>query len=132
MDFDVFVLGTIGAGREITVGVRVRIAVGWHIYAKAPETSAYTVTALDLELPPGAKALGDWDRPVGIRSKESDGLETYQGEVVFLRRVKLGRAAAGEKVATVASWQACDEFSCLPPAEARRTTVLGGPTTILK
>ena len=113
----------------VTLAVRVVTAPGWHIYAAVPRSQPYTQTNLGLQLPPGAQALGDWDLPPATPSIEAQGLLKYEGDLVFLRRVKLGAEVDAESVIGVdIDYQVCDANQCLPPARATRAVPLGART----
>ena len=113
--FDGQLLGQVAPGAVLDLAVRVRIAEHWHIYAEVGDNSPYPATRIELTLPAGCVALGDWGRPAA--KAYAEGSETvYEGEVVFLRRVRLGETLAGGAAIDVEmSWQACDADHCLPP-----------------
>ena len=108
-------------GSSFTIGLRMRVAPGWHTYADVPVSSPYPTTELRLELPAGMTAVGSWDKPAGHPSHESPELSVYEGDVVFLHRLRLGARATGKLQITVrVDYQACDESMCLPPASVKK------------
>lgn len=102
-------------GDTVTLVVRVKIAKGWHIYAKVPEGSPYPVTEITLKLPDGITAKGDWQLP---KSVAKDELRIYRGELVFSRKLAVGEEA--KFLATIGCglhYLVCNEEFCLPPGE---------------
>ncbi|HEY3782252.1 MAG TPA: protein-disulfide reductase DsbD domain-containing protein [Fimbriimonadaceae bacterium] len=102
------------SGSVVTLKVNMALMDGWHIYASAPENSAYIVTKMDAELPKGATFEGDWSRP--IEKLFEPGVMIIEGSAVFSRKVKFPAGLTGSVTIPVTlSWQTCDRERCLPP-----------------
>lgn len=102
-------------GRTFTVGLRLRMAPGWHTYWREPGDSG-AATSIRWELPPGFETGGiQWPSP--LRHTEPGDLKVniYQKEVVLLIPVAAPETLVGETVTlkATAGWLAC-ERSCVP------------------
>lgn len=105
------------AGEVVTLAVRMRLAPGWHSYAQVAEQSPYPPIALELALPAGAEAIGEWDRPAASPSEEA-GTSIYVDEAIFVHRVRLPADAAGQlELGASLAFQVCNDSVCLPPNE---------------
>ena len=112
--FDGAIQPTVGAeANQFTVTVQLDIKDGWHTCAEAGE-GAEEPTALEMKLPEGVKAIGDWNRPAGIAGKELNS-EIYVGQVSFSKGVVVDPDAYGKSIEVVVSYQACTDESCNPP-----------------
>ena len=98
---------------HFTVTVQLDIKMGWHICAEAGDGSEVQ-TSLELNLPEGVKAIGDWNRPVGIGGAELHS-EIYVGKVSFSKRVVIDPSAYGKSIDVVVSYQACNDERCNRP-----------------
>ena len=101
----------------LEVAVRIRIDEGWHIYARVPDGQPYVVTDISLETPDGVIASEEWDLPAPHASLATAGVEEWSGEVIFLREFDANEDFDREEPFVVnVAYQACDERTCLPPA----------------
>ena len=79
-------------GDTVTLVVRVRMGIGWHISAIGQKTpsATYTPTTFDLMLPSGIKSVGEWlvPQPERFRGRAGQGL-VYQGEIVVRRKLQV-------------------------------------------
>lgn len=100
------------AGRRIDIGVRFRIAEGWHIYWVNPGDSGLP-TAIDWQDDAEA-SIGQVFYPVP-KEIQSQGASAYgyKGEVVLLSSHMTRRAAGRYSFTGQASWLACKE-ACIP------------------
>lgn len=104
-----------------TLLIRVKTAPGWHIYAADKPAGTSQPTRLDLQLPEGVEAEGDWIYPEATKSGVgSDGKFVYEGDFAFRRRLKVseGTPRGRFNVGCEIHYQACDPFSCRPPETA--------------
>jgi hypothetical protein len=109
-------------GDTVTLAVRVNVAFGWHVYADVPAGSAYPTTKLDLELPDGVEADGDWQLPP---STAHDGAKVWTGELTFTRKLRVGgKGQAHARIGCEIRYQVCNEEMCLPPAALEVSTTL--------
>jgi DsbC/DsbD-like thiol-disulfide interchange protein len=116
----------IRAGDEFTLTLDVEIAEGWHIYAVDRPSGPAVPTAIELPLPAGLEAAGNWTLPEPALDDTSAGEPAfvYRGSVAFQRRV---RAAGGGTRGSIPlsgtlRYQACDRASCRPPAKLKFDT----------
>lgn len=110
----------------VTLIVRGRLASGWHLYANVPSDEPYIQTALSLQLPEGAEAIGEWTTPRSIVDPHAPKLRLWMGDLVFARQIRLSEATAASDVSIgcTISFQCCDENQCLPPDTIELTTPL--------
>jgi len=102
----------------LTFIIRAKTAPGWHIYAEGGPAGISQPTRLNLQLPDGIEADGDWTYPEPTQGPDgSDAQLIYEGEVFFRRRLKVTDAALSGRlsVGCEITYQACDAFSCRPP-----------------
>jgi len=110
----------------LTFIVRAKTAPGWHIYAEGGSVGISQPTRLDLQLPDGVEADGDWTYPEPTQGPDgSDAQLIYEGEVFFRRRLKVTDAASSGRlsVGCEITYQACDAFSCRPPESLKLEAV---------
>jgi DsbC/DsbD-like thiol-disulfide interchange protein len=116
-------------GDNFDVTVQVRIAKGYHIYGAGSTNAPFIVTSLDLPLPKGIQAAGDWIAPKPVRAK--DGAMIYTNLIQFQRALKV-KSDAPVKPLTLSvelHFQACDEKMCYPPNSLALETSLLVKTT---
>jgi hypothetical protein len=102
-------------GGVSTLVVRLKIADGWHTYARVPEGIPYELTKINIELPDGFRWHGDWKMPEAHNS-DTPGAAEYRGDVIFVRQfyaTKPGKA----KLSGTVHYQTCDVEKCLPVAD---------------
>jgi hypothetical protein len=104
-------------GESSCILVRVKVAPAWHIYAAQGSKGPGISTALQLKLPAGLEADGDWSYPEPTSG--SDDQMIYQGTLEFRRKLRFRPDAAAGPISVVCqlAYQACDPVSCRPPAK---------------
>jgi hypothetical protein len=108
----------VSRGETTELVVEFRVAPQWEIHAvdSHPDEAA---TRLNVELPQGIEASGEWEFPPGQASLAPGGKWVYAGS--FAARLPLRvteSAASGEQqVVCRVRFQACDERQCLRPEE---------------
>lgn len=119
-------------GYPARIAARVEIEDGWHINSHEPTFEWLIPTLLRLELPEG------WPEPsvtypsheMQTFAFEAEPLAVYDGEVLIVAELTIPEGVTEDSVRLegVLGYQACDEDSCEPPAEARATVdlTLGG------
>lgn len=106
------------AGATVILAFRIRIAIGWHIGATGQPDAAETLTQLDLRLPPGIVADGDWLVPPPQRCAGPSGtMLGYQGDVLLQRRLRVVPAQPPGQLTPVCTvtYQACNDQQCERP-----------------
>ncbi|MBN69615.1 MAG: hypothetical protein CME32_10080 [Gimesia sp.] len=105
-------------GMQFPLTVKFKIAPLWEIRTidAQPEKLA---TQLELKLPDGFQAQGDWQVPPTGRSMSFDSHPVYSGEAVFQRTIEVGKEvpAGPRSVTCQIHYQACDEQRCLSPVQ---------------
>ncbi|MBV9701629.1 MAG: cytochrome C biogenesis protein, partial [Methylobacteriaceae bacterium] len=99
-------------GKPFRIGLRFRLAQGWHIYWMNPG-DAGQAPELDLTLPVGAKASAiSWPAP--LRLAEGPVMTfSYIGEVLLPITVTPAQDAASLPIDAKASWLVCEKI-CIP------------------
>ena len=112
---------TARAGETLELIVRVKVAATWHIYAVGGSHGPGVSTTLNLTLPKGVEAQGEWACPQSVRGK--DGQMIYEGTLEFRRRLRVAKGAAEGPIDVCCefAYQACDPFSCRLPTNERLT-----------
>ncbi len=106
-------------GETMELILRVKMAPTWHIYAVGGSKGPGVATTLELTLPRGVEAEGEWACPEPTRG--TDNQMTYEGTVEFRRRLKItnNRSEGPIDVFCDFGYQACDPFSCRLPTKAQ-------------
>ena len=109
-----------------------RIDSPWHMYDMGPYDGGPNATAFTFT-PNGNYTLVGKTRQESKPSKKFDPLfdmeiGTFAGRAVFVQQVKLVPPAGGARIAVNIEWMACDETSCLPPADRDFTVTIGDPS----
>ena len=73
-------------GALVDLVVRMKIAEGWHTYARVPKGATYDLTKIDVELPAGAHWYGEWKMPE-THDGAKPGTAEYRGEAIFKRQL---------------------------------------------
>jgi hypothetical protein len=112
-------------GALVTLIVRLKIADGWHTYARVPDSEANDVTKINVDLPAGARWYGEWEIPKTYEGN-APGSEEYRGDAVFTRQLywtsvsNQGKDISARRKITLRGTvhcQTCNEERCLPPAD---------------
>src|SRR5947208_1943768 len=108
-------VSAIQAGKSFTVGVRLSIRPGWHVYWKNPGDSGIA-TAVEFTLPEGF-AAGEIQYPVPQRFTQTGGIVNYgyEDEVILLATITPPEQLPSKNVhlAAKANWLVCQE-ECIP------------------
>ena len=92
----------------------------WEIRAldAKPRESA---TRLELQLPEGIEAVGDWQVPKTARSVSPDGHAVFADRALFTRMIEITqKAAKGEQsIDCAVHYQACNERQCFGTDSSR-------------
>lgn len=133
--------GVAAPGEKLELTVELRIAPMWEIHplgavaedaAVAEHAAAaadVAATHLELALPAGVTATGEWTSPGTSRSMAPDGHAVHAGRAVFTRMLNVSASApAGEaRISCKVAFQACNDRTCLKP----QAVELAAPLTIL-
>lgn len=109
---------TVATGTQFDLTVELQIAPSWEIRTLDDDPAAdAAATRLELTLPPGISAVGEWAAPDAIRSASPDGHAVYIGKATFTRMLAIDASATKgmAAIACRAEFQACDERTCLRP-----------------
>jgi thiol:disulfide interchange protein DsbD len=114
--------GTVRAGQAFTLGVRLRLADGWHVYWKNPGASGLP-TEVRFRLPVGFSA-GPIQWPLPVRFRQPDGEECYgyEREVLLAARIQAPpglREGAILEFGAESRWLACRELCRLGRTDLR-------------
>ena len=119
-------------GYPARVAARIEIEDGWHINSHEPTFEWLIPTRLRLELPEGWPEATVAYPPHEMQTFgfEAEPLAVYDGEVVIVADLAIPEGVTEDaiRIEGVLAYQACDDDSCEPPAEARATLdlTLGG------
>ena len=98
---------------QFTLMVSLGIQDGWHTHDDS--INSRINTTVDLELPAGAKQVGEWDRPLSEPKDGSPEEEVFTGQAVFSCEITVSKDAIGEKIEVTVAYQACNEKYCNRP-----------------
>jgi hypothetical protein len=98
-------------GETLTFIVQAKMAPAWHIYAVEGSAGEAVPTRLRLKPPAGVELVGGWLNP---RAQSAH----YEGTVTFRQPLRMATDAKPGPldITCVFDYQACDAFSCRPPA----------------
>ncbi len=105
-----------GKSDRFQLTVALTIKTGWHLYGEVPEDAAEQITTVELQLPAGVRAEGEWARPSGVASLTDPHKSLYVGRAVFQRELSLTEPLGTEPIRFTVKYQACTDQFCLPPA----------------
>ncbi|MDB2687430.1 protein-disulfide reductase DsbD N-terminal domain-containing protein [Mariniblastus sp.] len=98
---------------QFTLMVSLDIQDGWHTYDDSKNSSINTT--VDLELPDGAKQVGEWDRPLSKSKDGSPEKEVFTGQANFSCEIAVSEDMIGQKIEVTVSYQACNDQYCNRP-----------------
>ena len=98
---------------QFTLMVSLDIQDGWFTYDDSKNSSINT--KVDLELPDGAKQVGEWDRPLSEPKDGSPEKEVFTGQANFSCEITVSEDVIGQKIEVTVSYQACNEQYCNRP-----------------
>ncbi len=94
----------------------------WHIYATEKDNAdSFFPTSIELVLPEGIEADGDWRKPAGDIYLKNPGVRVYSGSVTFARDLKITGDQESRELSAVIAYQVCNEDFCLPPKTIRKS-----------
>lgn len=106
-------------GKPFTVGLLLRMALGWHTYWKFPGDAGIP-TEVKWQLPAGWK-IGELRWPIPLKLKEPGDIEIYgyHDEVLLTQEITPPLRIAGRsvKLSAEASWLVCEKI-CIPGGAA--------------
>ena len=116
-------------GEHATLHVRLRMLPGWHIKPLDSKAAFTRPTTIELELPAGVEARGEWQFPQPELILVGHGQERgYQGEVLFRRElvIKEQLPAGTIEIVCHVKYQACTGEVCERPSDItlRRAVVV--------
>ena len=108
------------AGETFDVAVELHIGASHEIQslqARPPNVA----TRIELALPSGWRAVGEWHEPTPGRSVQPDGHPTHVGKPTFTCAVRVADDAepGPHELACTVHFQACNERRCLRPSECK-------------
>ena len=111
---------TVRAGETIDVSVVFDIAPTYEIRDRHAHPPAIA-TIVELTLPQGFEALGDWSDPPTVQSQWPDGHPVHVGRATFRRKVRVGGDVKPGQCSLGCSvfYQACNDRYCLRPVKQR-------------
>ena len=99
---------------NFTLKVSLDIQDGWHTHDDS--NNAGINTTVDLELPEGAKQVGEWARPLSKTKDGSREKKVFTTQADFSCEIAVSEDAIGKKIQVTVSYQACTEEYCNRPA----------------
>ncbi len=114
--------GSVRPGQAFTLGVRLRLADGWHVYWKNPGSSGLP-PEIRFRLPDGFTA-GPLQWPLPVRFRQPDGEESvgYEREVLLAARILVPQDLGGRSTVEFGAdcrWMACRDLCRLGRADLR-------------
>jgi DsbC/DsbD-like thiol-disulfide interchange protein len=113
-----------GSQDHVLLSIELAIMPGWHLYSNVPVGSAVKTTSVDLELPDGVEAVGEWERPIGRPSIDNPNTKIYSGVATFTRKLKINKSGRNQSIRITVDYQVCNEKHCLPPAKLKETLAI--------
>ncbi len=107
-----------GSTTLFTLAVTFDIKPGWHTYDEIGKGSEVP-TSIESELPEGVKAVGEWQRPISMESKDAVDKTIYEGQVEFTRTVAVDANAQGKQIELTVRFQACTDQVCNRPQKKK-------------
>ena len=109
------------------------IQLPWHMYDLGPYDGGPNPTTFTFTENPAVELLGEV-KPLHEPTRIFDSMFEmeigyFMGQVQFVRSVRLKNPDEGTTLHVNVEWMACDDQSCLPPADQDFTLVLGNPTS---
>lgn len=105
-----------GRGEEQEIQIFLDIKKGYHIYASGGEDCPFILTKISFTYPQGVEKSGEMQLPVSEKYAGEDGVRIYQGNVVFVQKIKVSsRGTTVPEIQCEVDYQCCDAEMCLPP-----------------
>lgn len=120
-----------GSNGIYTIRFTARIEVPWHMYDMGPYEGGPNATTITFKPDKSYTLVGSVKQQSTPHKKYDPLFEmeigTFTGRATFVQQVKLAPSVAGTKIAATVEWMACDESSCLPPADQDFLITVGDP-----
>ena len=120
-----------GSNGLYTIRFTARIEVPWHMYDMGPYEGGPNATTITFKPNKSYTLVGSVKQQSTPHKKYDPLFEmeigTFTGRATFVQQVKLAPSVAGTKIAATVEWMACDESSCLPPADQDFLITVGDP-----
>ena len=115
-------------GSELKAALVLNIKEGWHINSDNPEDEFLIPTRVNFDVPEGVevkKIIFPQAKYMRFAFSE-DSLLVYEGQAVIGVVLKIGDAVTGPEasISGEVNYQACNDFSCLPPETVQFSAVL--------
>ncbi|GAA4234610.1 hypothetical protein GCM10022291_14430 [Postechiella marina] len=107
---------------HLAIILKASIEEQWHIYAYVPQNQPYIASRLELELPEGITAIGDWEK--SISEPYGDDIFVYHGNPVFVQYCSVGSYNKSTTITSGLFYQTCDLRVCLPPQTKTKSLTL--------
>lgn len=107
-----------GSGADQQISILVNIKPGYHIYASGGKDCPFILTRISLTYPQGVKESGGMQLPVSEKYAGDDGVRVYEGNVVFVQKIKVeDPSVVSGEIKCEVEYQCCDLEMCLPPSK---------------
>lgn len=120
-----------GSNGIYTIRFTARIEAPWHMYDMGPYEGGPNATTITFKPNKSYTLVGSVKQQSTPHKKYDPLFEmeigTFTGRATFVQQVKLAPSVAGTKIAATVEWMACDESSCLPPADQDFLITVGDP-----
>lgn len=120
-----------GSNGIYTIRFTARIEAPWHMYDMGPYEGGPNATTITFKPDKSYTLVGSVKQQSTPHKKYDPLFEmeigTFTGRATFVQQVKLAPSVAGTKIAATVEWMACDESSCLPPADQDFLITVGDP-----
>lgn len=113
-------------GTQLRLIVELDIEPGWHTYAHVPAGHPGVLTEIDLDLPDGTRAVGEWETPASRPDLQAPAARVYEGRVRFERLLTRESDGGPAEAKVLVTYQACTEEKCLPPSKLSMKVRLAG------
>jgi thiol:disulfide interchange protein/DsbC/DsbD-like thiol-disulfide interchange protein len=120
-------------GKELTVGLLLRMAPGWHTYWHSPGDAGLP-TEVKWKLPAGWREHGGLQWPIPLKTTDPGDIQTYgyENEVLLMQQIIPPAKVDHEKVtlSAEASWLVCEKI-CIPGSATVQLELPVGPDSTL-
>ena len=95
---------------QFTLMVSLDIKDGWYTYDDLKNSRINTT--VDLELPDGAKQVGEWERPLSEPKDGAPEKDVFTGRANFSCKIAVDKDVIGQKIEVTVTYQACNDKYC--------------------
>jgi len=106
---------------ELTIDILIK--AGWHLYSDVATSSAHRATTVNLIMPDGVTAKGDWNRAPGLPAPNNPTDNIYTDFATFSHLIE-SDGAKSYRIEVVVDYEVCNKDHCLPVAKLRQTVRL--------